>query len=340
MKINKNVTLIILILIVMISISSCTNPLKIKDKSKVLSQSNFQLDTIVKINLYGWEDEAIFNEVFDEIGRLEKILSVDYEGSDLDLLCKNAGTKWTTVSPETLEILKTSIYYSELSEGYFDITAGPLISLWNIKDGKGYVPSSEEIEEAKKFINYKDILFQNEKEVMLKNPGMKANLGAIAKGYIADRVKELLLEKGVKSAIINLGGNILVVGEPPEGGEFNIGVQDPLGETGEAIGILQINDKSLVSSGSYERYFVYEGKKYHHILDPFTGYPSDNNLSGVTVVSEKSTDGDALSTIIFLLGEEKGMKLIESISNTEAVFIDKKGNIQVSTGLQDKLIKN
>lgn len=342
MKLYKKmtaITLMVTILVVLFA-TGCTTSEKKSGSSEPLSQSNFQLDTVVTISLYDWKDEATFQQVFAEIDRLEKLLSVDYEGSDLDLLSKNAGKTWTTVSPETWEVIKTSVAYSDLSGGSFDITAGPLISLWNIKDGKGHYPNAQELEHAKQLIDYEEILFQNENQIMLKQVGMKANLGSIAKGYIADCIKEFLVEKGVKSAIINLGGNVVVLGGPPNGGEFNVGIQDPLKATGETLGMLQIKDKSLVSSGIYERYFEYEGKHYHHILDPNTGFPSDNGLAGVTIVSGKSVDGDALSTTTFLLGKEKGMELIESIPDTEAIFITTDGAISVTSGLEGKLIQN
>ncbi|MEG2198822.1 MAG: FAD:protein FMN transferase [Anaerovorax sp.] len=315
----------------------CSTPKEEVAKSQPLSKSNFQLDTVVTISLYNWTDEGTFDRAFDEIRRLENLLSVDKEGSDLDKIWKNGGKAWTAVSPETLEVIKSSLAYSELSQGYFDISTGPLISLWNIQDGQGHYPSNEELAVAKAQTGYQRILINDDGEVMLQDPGMKANLGAIAKGYIADKVKELLVGEGVKSGIINLGGNVLVIGENPNGEPFHIGIQDPHKKTGEVLGSIDARNISLVSSGINERYFEYEGKRYHHILDPFTGFPSEKGIAGVTILSEKSMDGDALSTTVFLLGIEKGMALIESLPNKEAIIVDNEGKLHCTKGAEELL---
>lgn len=294
---------------------------------KYISASNFQLDTMVTVDIYDSEDESIFEDVFVEIDRLEKLLSVDYAGSDLDRLAKNSGKDFIEVSPETIFLLEESKKYCRLSQGAFDVTTGPLISLWDIRDGQGHVPSQEELEDVFPLINGENILIDSaNNKAMLKNPGMKANLGAIAKGYIADKAKEVLQNKGIKSAIVNLGGNVVLVGGKPNGEPFRVGIQDPLQATGDYLGIVDMADRSLVSSGSYERYFEYEGKTYHHILDPDTGFPVENELLQVTIISNESVDGDALSTTAFLLGLSRGLALIDSMPEVSAVFItnDKK----------------
>ena len=170
---------------------------------------------------------------------------------------------------------------------------------------------------------------------MLAREGMKADLGGIAKGYIADKVKALLTERGVEHAIIDLGGNILLIGGKSEEQPFTIGVQDPNGESGEVLMKVSVSDKSLVSSGIYERYFEYEGKKYHHIMDPFTAAPSESDLAGVTIISERSVDGDALSTACLLLGSEKGMELVESLDGIEAVFVRRDEAVIMSSGMDE-----
>lgn len=328
------ILMIAMIIIASVMLMGCQGKEK---KSEPLSQSNFQLDTMINISLYDWEDEGVFQETFAEIDRLESLLSVDKEGSDLDKLWKNAGKEWTKVSKDTREVLHSSMEYSRLSEGYFDVTAGPLISLWNIREGKGYIPTKEELKAAQNLIGYQGILEQEKGKFMLENEGMKANLGAIAKGYIADCIKSFLIEKGVKSGIINLGGNVVVIGGKPEEKPFIIGIQDPLKATGEILGTVEARDCSLVSSGINERYFEWEGVRYHHILDPFTGYPSDNNVAGVTILSEKSMDGDALSTSVFLLGKEKGLALVESLPGVEALVVDLDGNVSMTAGMEENI---
>lgn len=164
---------------------------------------------------------------------------------------------------------------------------------------------------------------------------MGIELGAVAKGYIADKVKEYLVSEGVKSAVIDLGGNVLCIGEKPDGEPFKIGIQKPFADRSETVAAVEIAGRSVVSSGVYERYFEKDGKQYHHILDPSTGYPYENGLVAVTVLSEQSVDGDGLSTACFALGLEKGLKLIEQTPDTEAVFITEDGEMHFSKGFPE-----
>lgn len=166
---------------------------------------------------------------------------------------------------------------------------------------------------------------------------MGLDLGAIAKGYIADKIKEFLMEKGVKSAIINLGGNVLCIGGKPDKAPFNIGIQKPFADRKETIAVMELSDKSIVSSGIYERFFERDGNFYHHILNPKTGYPYDNSLVAVTIISDKSVDGDGLSTSCFALGLEEGMKLINSIENVHAVFITDDYKPHFSDGFEEAI---
>jgi thiamine biosynthesis lipoprotein len=163
---------------------------------------------------------------------------------------------------------------------------------------------------------------------------MKVDLGAIAKGYAADEVARILKENGVKHAIINLGGNVMTIGGNPNGKPWRIGIQDPYNPRGEYLGILPIKDKTVVTSGTYERYFIENGKRYHHILDPDTGYPTDNKLDSVSIITDKSIDGDGLSTSTLLLGLDEGMKLIEKLENVEAIFVTSDKQVYVSSGLK------
>ncbi|NLK71524.1 MAG: FAD:protein FMN transferase [Clostridiales bacterium] len=334
---QKRSILLIYILIAIFLFGCVNKPIQNPvNEAEFISGSEFLLDTIVNIKIYDYKDEAIFEEVFEYIQTLENILSVHVKGSDLWNIKENAGKKWTTVSAETMEIFKRSIEMSVISEGLFDITSGPLIDLWDIDTPNGYYPSDIERKYAMSFINYKDIeIDEKNNKIYLKKEGMNANLGAIAKGFIADKVKEFLKERGVNKAIINLGGNILLVGNKPDGTDFRIGVQDPDASRGKYLGVLSITDKSIVSSGVYERYFYHEGKKYHHILNPFTGFPQENNLKGVSIISSLSTDGDAFSTTVFLMGIEKGMQLVESTEGVEAIFVTEDNKLYFSSGLRD-----
>jgi thiamine biosynthesis lipoprotein len=289
------------------------------------------LDTIVTITLYDWTDEDTLTMAMEEIDRLERLLSVEKEGSDLYRLSEAAGEKWVNISPECQEVLTMAKEYWSLSEGHFDITAGPLIDLWSIRDGTGHYPSEEELQTTFPKISSERLQI-GEGRAYLEEAGMKANLGAIAKGYIADKVKTLLVEAGVKHASIDLGRNLIFIGEKTDQSPFRVGVQSPLDERGELVQILLISGKSVVTAGINERNFEYEGVKYHHILDPFTGFPADTGVASVTIISDKSAMGDALSTTCLLLGEEKGLALIEKMPDVEALFIEKDGDKVMSSG--------
>ena len=298
-----------------------------------VSKANFLLDTYVEITLYDDSDISVIDLAFQEITRLEDMLSVNREGSELDQLARAAGKEWVTISPETQEVLLLAKEYAELSGGLFDITAGPLIDLWDINNG-GHYPTQAELDTVLPLISSDDLLVEDGK-AFLAREGMEANLGAIAKGYIADKVKELLIEQGVERAIIDLGRNVLLVGDKPDGSNFNVGVQDPNQDQGVLLGLVSTADTSVVTSGINERYFTYEGVDYHHILDPFTGFPADNDLASVTILSTSSAQGDALSTTCLLLGTEKGMALIESLEGVEAFFITKDGTTTMSSGFAE-----
>lgn len=304
-------------------------------EDKVVRYSDFALDTTIRITLYGRHDTEIFDQIMEEIRRLEGQLSYHKEGSEIAELSESAGDGWLELSPNTEELLRTAQDYGELSGGLLDITAAPLIDLWAIDPPHGHVPSAEELEEVFPLINYRNIEWDGNK-VRLPLEGMGVNLGALAKGYIADEIKSLMEKKGIHRGIINLGGNILLIGEKPGGNPYRIGVQDPLSPRGEDLGVLEVRDNSLVSSGDYERYFFdEEGNKYHHILDPFTGYPSDRNLQQVTILSPTSLQGDALSTSLFLMGLKEGYSLVLTLPEVEAVFVTKDMEVFATPGLVD-----
>ncbi|SHF10485.1 FAD:protein FMN transferase [Alkalibacter saccharofermentans] len=325
--------LVIIAIILLFLTASCSAP-----KEEMISKNDFLLNTVVSVRLYDVDKEAetIIDDSFKLISELEGLLSVHVEGSDLDKLKDNSGRGPVEVSKYTIEVIERSLEYSEITDGRFDITAGPLIDLWRINPPEGYVPSNDEVIEVQKHIDYRKVIVDKEKRtVELLDEDMVPNLGAIAKGYIADKVKDLLVERGIEHAIINLGGNILLVGDRPVNQDFRIGVQDPDAPRNSYIGVINATDKSIVSSGDYERYFERDGIRYHHILDPFTGYPTDNEIRQVSIVSEESMDGDALSTVIFLMGLDKGLEIINSMENVEAIFVTKEHELVITQGLKD-----
>ncbi len=301
-----------------------------QEEPAMVQKTNFQMDTVVTVTLYDWTDDTAIDRAFQEISRLEALLSVEKEGSDLDRLAKAAGQDWVEIAPETREVLELAKESYTISDQMLDVTAGPLIDLWDINNG-GHYPSQAELDAVLPLIGG-DRLLVEDGRAFLSDPGMKANLGAVAKGYIADRVKDLLTGLGVEHAVLDLGRNILLIGGKAEDTPFRIGIQDPNGEAGELLAVLEVSDKSLVTSGVYERYFEYEGKRYHHILDPKTGFPVENGLAAVTILSDASAQGDALSTTCLLLGRERGMALIESLPGVEALFVDSDGTQTATSG--------
>ncbi|MCR4590231.1 MAG: FAD:protein FMN transferase [Lachnospiraceae bacterium] len=297
-----------------------------------VSKTDFVLDTVANITIFDGMDkedaERILEESFDEIRRYEELFSAEKEESDVSRINRAAGAE-TEVAPETAELISVSLKYSELSGGVFDITIRPVSKLWDFKSGKGVPPDDADIKEALKHVGYENVILDCEKNtVRLKDPEAEIDLGGIAKGYIADRIKEYLINKGVKSAIINLGGNVLLIGSKPDGSDFGVGIEKPFGD-GEMVDTIKVSDRSVVTSGNYERCFYYEDRLYHHILDTSTGYPADGGLNAVTVVSGHSVDGDALSTTCFCLGAEKAEELISNIADEDikVYYIDKDSNL-------------
>ncbi len=232
-----------------------------------------------------------------------------------------------------LEIINKSIYYSEITNGYFDITISPLVELWGIGDGRNVIPNKNDIENSMNLINYKNIEVTNN-EILLEER-TTIDVGGIAKGFIADEVKQLLVDNDVKYGLLNFGGNVLTIGDKPSGDSYVIGLRNPHGNISDIIGTVKVKDKSVVTSGVYERFFMFDGVRYHHILDPKTGFPSNNGLLSVTIISEHSIDGDAFSTSLFLLGVEDGLNLVNGVEGIEAMFITKSGDYIYSENFKD-----
>ena len=299
-----------------------------------VSVTAFKLDTINTITSYDGTGEDILKQCFDICDKYENIYSRTLESSELFAVNHATHAK---ISEELGDLIKTGLTYCELSNGAFDISIGGASSLWNFNTDKPSLPDAELIAKALSTINYKDIKLEKVSDGWTIDipKDMVIDLGAIAKGYIADKIKEFLVSKGATHVVINLGHNILCIGGLNDYKDFTIGVQDPKGGTLET---LSINGMSVVSSGNYERSFTLDGKLYHHILNPKTGYPCDNSLSQVTIISDSSTRGDALSTVCFTLGLEDGLALINSQDGVEALFCTKDGQKHYSDNFR-KYIK-
>lgn len=319
---------ILLILIITLLLSSCSID------SKPRKETNFLIGTFVSITVFDNYSDKLFDEIFNRIKDIENKMSIKQISSEVIDINKNAGITKVNVSHDTIEVLKKAQYYSNLSNGSFDISIGPIEKLWAIGSENEGIPSITDIENSLPLVNYKNILIDEKNlTVKLLKENIIIDLGGIAKGFAADEVVKILKSYNVKSAIIDLGGNIFAYGHKNNSENWKIGIQNPFDNRNEYLGIVDVNNKSVVSSGTYERFFKENGKIYHHILNPKTGYPIENSLIGINIISDKSIDGDALSTTIFSLGLEKGLEVINGIDNTEAIFITKDKKVYLSKNI-------
>lgn len=310
-------------------LSACTK------KTQPITKHGFYFDTVIQITLYDDRKEALIDDCFALAAAFEQRISKTVPGSDIDTL-NHAGGAPVSVSDDTRALLTTGLTYCIQSGGAFDLTIGTLVDLWDIKNNPGTLPTQDALAEALAGVGYQNIQI-SDNQVSLKNPSTQVDLGAIAKGYIADRMKAYLNEQGVVEGFINLGGNVLLLGPKQNGEPYTIGIQKPFSPEGTPLFSVELADGSVVSSGIYERYFEKDGRIYHHILDPVSGYPYDNGLLSVTIFCPASVDGDALSTTCFALGSEEGLKLVEATDHTEAVFVTKDYELITSSGMGEKI---
>ena len=295
-----------------------------------VSAVGFYLDTVISITAYGVKQEVV-DDALNKVQEYENLLSKTIEGSDVWNI-NHANGAPVEVSNYTREVLEASAKTSAACGGAFDITVGPSVALWDFKSETPSLPDAQKLSEAAKLTDYKKVSL-NGNTVTLP-AGMKIDLGSIAKGYVTDEIAEYCRSRGVKRGILNFGGNVIVIGTRPDGNPWNVGIQDPKEPTGQPLITLPTTDGAVVTSGVYERGFTRDGVRYHHILDPKTGWPVQNGLASVTILTKDSLTADAYDTACFVMGLEKGMALVESIPEMEAVFIDDAGNIYYSSGLQ------
>lgn len=294
----------------------------------------YAMDTVMTINAYGSKSESAVKAAQNEISRLDRLLSVQSENSEIFKLNQS---KEMTVSEDTLTLITRSKEIYTLTDGAFDITCEPLTREWGFYSGlENRVPSQQAIENALKGVGAAHIEIKDSTITLDENTSL--DLGGIAKGYASQKAAEILKENGVNSALMSLGGNIRAVGSKPDGENWSVAITDP-DDNSKSIGTLKISDKAVVTSGGYQRYFEENEQIYHHIIDTKTGYPADSGLKSVTVVSDDDTLADALSTSLFVMGLEKsGEFYSENSSLFGAVFITDKGEIYVTDNLKDSFM--
>ncbi len=301
------------------------------DQNRITRVSRIVMGTLVDISAVGPPDKTrpAIESAFDELKRIEELTSF-HKTSGLTELNGSSGRGPVKVDSELAGLIARSLYFSRISDGAFDPTIGPISRLWNFSgEGGPRLPEREEIEQALPLVDWGMVeLDTTQDTVALRKEGMALDLGAIAKGYATDKAIEKLKNAGVEAALINAGGNILAYGEKAPGKPWKIGIQDPRNQSG-IIAAGEIVNKAVVTSGDYERFFMKGSKRYHHLLDPRTGYPADD-LQSVTIMANDGMTADALSTAVFVLGKEKGMALIESLPDVAGLMADAEGKILMS----------
>lgn len=332
---NKILKYSILAAIIILSIVQvgCTKELQ------MVSDSTYMLGTYLQLSVWTTNKQEGMDTIkssFERIKEIENKMSTNLDESEIGQINLNAGKTYVEVSEETVDIIERAIHYAELTNGAFDPAIGKLVKLWGIGTENERIPTQDEIQNALQFVDYQKIEFQGDNKVKLSEADMRIDLGGIAKGYAADEVTKIMKNKGIKHAIINLGGNVVTLGKKADGTSWKVGIQDPFEPTGTHMGVIEVYDQTVVTSGNYERYFMADDKRYHHIIDPKTGYPAENGIISATIITNSSTDADGLSTSIYVLGVEKGMQLIESLENVECIIITEDKKVYTSTGLTER----
>lgn len=321
---------IFLCAVLCVCLFSCTH--------KQEAKTEYIFGTFCTINAFEAGTQKLYDEIFARLFELDAILSANTTTSNIAEINSFAGISPVLAHKETLYVLNFALDYSDKTQGALDPTVGPLVKIWNIGSSSAKVPSQEEIQTATQLINYKKVQIDSDNQtVFLTDPKMALDLGAIAKGYAADEVVKILEKHKIKRALIDLGGNVYAFGKKQNGDAWNVGLRDPLDDTGKPIASIAIVNQSVVTSGVYERYFEKDGVNYHHILNTTTGYPTETDLVAVTIISSSSILADTLSTSIFVLGEENGKNLLNTIPNVEVIFIYKNKHIKTTDGIKKNL---
>lgn len=307
MKLRKYILTVMIGITAMTVLSSCANKENtVKGQPDQSTQEIFAMDTYMSLTAYGSNSEEAVNKAVQEINRLDAMFSVGNADSDVTKLNENGSGE---VSEETAFIMNRAMQVSEKTNGAFDITIYPLMELWGFTTKNYRVPESSEIAEALKGVSYTNVSV-NGQQVALTG-GSSIDLGGIAKGYTSSRVIQIMKDCGIEHAIVNLGGNVQVLGTKTDGSDWRVAIQNPASEN-SYLGILSTTDKAVITSGGYERYFEQDGQVYHHIIDTQTGYPSDSDLTSVTIVHSDGTTADALSTALFAMGLDGAKGLYRS----------------------------
>ena len=323
---------VLLFLLCIAMLTACQN----SDENKKVSKDIFAMDTYMTVTAYGKNAENGVNKAVDEINRLETVLSAEKQESDIYKLNETGSG---TLSTDTKNIVSKALEINKTTNGAFDISIYPLMVKWGFTTQKYNVPSKNEISKLLKDVDSSKIIFDEKSGNIKLKENMKIDLGGIAKGYTSSRVMQIFKECGVTSGLVSLGGNVQALGTKTDGTAWQIAIENP-DKSSDYIGVVSVKDKAVITSGGYERYFEKNGKTYHHILDPETGYPAESGLKSVTIVSDDGTLADALSTSLFVMGKEKALDYWHEHKNEfDTVLVEDNGDITITGGLE-KIFKS
>lgn len=309
---------------------------QILDKSSeknLHEMTTFAMDTVMQFNIYSEDGEQLLTDAEQEIRRLERLFSVTMEDSEIAQLNQKAGVGAVSLSKDTLTVLMRGKEIGALTNQAFNITISPIVKAWGFTtNGEKHVPSKETLESLLPLIKIDNLkINENASTAELLKKGMAVDLGGIAKGYTSDAVTALLKAKGVKSGWLSLGGNISTIGTKPNGEKWKIAIENPL-DVNDYVGMLEVEDCSVITSGGYQRFFEENGKRYHHIIDSDTGYPADKGLLSVTIISKDGTKADGLSTALFVMGLDDAVSFWRGSHDFEAVFVTGDGKVIATEG--------
>ena len=307
-----------------------------------LKQSTYHgMGTIITHKIAGENAEKVLKKAEDKTRHLEDLLSRYISSSDISRINQSTGASLVTVHEETKEVLMKAIDISNRCQGFFDITIGPLVDLWNIYFKQSLFPDEYEIKETLPLINYRDLVFNPTNcQFGLKKIGQSIDLGGIGKGFAADQVLDVFRKNNITSAMTDFGGNIAVIGKKPDNTLWRVGIQHPRDEN-NLLGVISIEDQSVVTSGDYRRYYTTsQGRTHHHILNPQTGHSTESGLISVSVVSKCSMLTDALSTALFVAGFQKSKEILSEYKDVDAILVTEDLNVFITAGLKNTFESN
>ena len=293
-----------------------------------VTDSFFAMDTFMDLAVYG--DPSLPEEIRDLVSGLEDRLSVTREDSEIAAVNRDGQG---TLSSDTAALVAAGLDLCRRTDGALDLSIYPVLKTWGFTTGQYHVPSSEELEPLLEHVDWTGVHLEEEAGFLALDPGLEMDLGSIAKGYTGDRILERLRERGVSSALLNLGGNVQTLGTKPDGSMWQIALRDPMSQGN--LGVLSVADRAVITSGGYERFFEEDGQIYWHILDPATGCPARSGLLSVTVVGERGVVCDGLSTALFVMGTEKAVRFWQESDDFEAILVTDDGRVCVTEGLAD-----